>query len=117
MRQIVRNRILTRGNNRCVKCERTEELEIDHIIPLSRGGKEDEDNMQVLCAKCNREKSNGIDFGDFFIIGEHPDYISVERDTPLGAWSDKEFKKLFILMFKENDKRFGIEREYIEPIY
>ena len=33
-------------------------LEIDHIIPVSKGGCTIEDNLQTLCWKCNRAKSN-----------------------------------------------------------
>jgi hypothetical protein len=33
-------------------------VEVDHIIPLSRGGAElDEDNIQSLCAGCHRAKT------------------------------------------------------------
>lgn len=35
-------------------------LEIDHIIPISKGGFTREDNLQTLCWKCNRAKSNKI---------------------------------------------------------
>ncbi len=35
-------------------------LEIDHIIPLSKGGMTTEDNLQTLCWKCNRHKGNKI---------------------------------------------------------
>jgi len=33
-------------------------LEVDHIIPVSRGGLSVEENLQTLCWKCNRSKSN-----------------------------------------------------------
>lgn len=35
-------------------------LEIDHIIPVSKGGCTVENNLQTLCWKCNRAKSNKI---------------------------------------------------------
>lgn len=35
-------------------------LEIDHIVPVSKGGCTVEDNLQTLCWKCNRAKSNKI---------------------------------------------------------
>lgn len=35
-------------------------LEIDHIIPISKGGLSTPDNLQTLCWKCNRTKSNKI---------------------------------------------------------
>lgn len=35
-------------------------LEVDHIIPVSRGGMSTPDNLQTLCWKCNRTKSNKV---------------------------------------------------------
>lgn len=58
MRPIVRKRILEKYGYKCVNCGSTENLHIDHIIPLSIGGREDEDNMQILCRTCNLKKHN-----------------------------------------------------------
>src|SRR5690606_11149401 len=33
-------------------------LEVDHIVPLSKGGTSTPDNLQTLCWKCNRTKAN-----------------------------------------------------------
>jgi len=33
-------------------------LDVDHIIPRSRGGKTVYENLQLLCSKCNRSKGN-----------------------------------------------------------
>jgi len=35
-------------------------LEIDHIIPVSKGGCTEESNLQTLCWKCNRNKGSKI---------------------------------------------------------
>ncbi|CAD2074104.1 HNH endonuclease [Phocicoccus pinnipedialis] len=35
-------------------------LEIDHIIPISKGGLSEKENLQTLCWKCNRKKADKI---------------------------------------------------------
>lgn len=42
----------------CGKHFELEEMQADHITPWSKGGKTIVENCQLLCAKCNREKSN-----------------------------------------------------------
>jgi len=36
-------------------------LEVDHIVPRTKGGTNDPSNLQVLCVRCNRGKSNRDD--------------------------------------------------------
>jgi hypothetical protein len=49
-----------RDDGKCVKCGSKSDLEFDHIIPVSKGGSSTERNIQLLCVKCNREKSDKI---------------------------------------------------------
>lgn len=49
-----------RDGGRCVQCGSQKNLEYDHIIPVSKGGSNTERNIQLLCEKCNRVKSNHI---------------------------------------------------------
>ena len=53
--------IYERDGYRCRRCGVSEQyvsLEIDHIIPISKGGKSTYENLQTLCHKCNCEKGN-----------------------------------------------------------
>jgi len=56
----VRIAVWRRDEGKCVKCGRRDSLEYDHIIPLSKGGSNTVRNIELLCEKCNREKSNKI---------------------------------------------------------
>lgn len=48
--------VLARHSGRCAQCGSVERIEMDHIVPLSRGGAHSHDNVQPLCAPCNRRK-------------------------------------------------------------
>jgi len=50
--------VLDRYDDKCNECGREYHLQIDHIFPWSKGGLTEVDNLQVLCKKCNYEKSN-----------------------------------------------------------
>jgi hypothetical protein len=49
-----------RDEGKCVKCGSKENLEFDHIIPISKGGSNTARNIQLLCERCNREKGDSI---------------------------------------------------------
>ncbi len=62
----LRYQVLKRDNFKCCACGASPaknpavELHIDHIIPWSKGGKTELDNLQTLCSKCNLGKSNQL---------------------------------------------------------
>jgi 5-methylcytosine-specific restriction endonuclease McrA len=50
---------LTEQNEVCAICKKSKEnYEGDHIIPWSKGGKTDSENLQVLCISCHQSKSS-----------------------------------------------------------
>ena len=66
MTKKLRESIKKRDNYTCCNCgnsitiEPNLLLEIDHIIPVAKGGMTVEDNLQTLCWKCNRAKSDKV---------------------------------------------------------
>lgn len=57
--------IYERDGYRCRNCgisEKYAKLEIDHIIPIAKGGKTEYNNLQTLCHKCNVEKSDSLPY-------------------------------------------------------
>lgn len=54
----LKNKCLKRDKNKCVKCKSTTILEVDHIKELIDGGNNLLNNLQTLCRKCHRRKTN-----------------------------------------------------------
>ncbi len=61
----VRWRVLKRDGHRCLSCgaspaiDASVQLQIDHIVPVSKGGGNEEGNLRVLCRDCNAGKGVG----------------------------------------------------------
>ncbi len=56
----VQREVWRRDQGKCVECGSNENLEYDHIVPVSKGGSNTDRNIQLLCEKCNRSKGNRI---------------------------------------------------------
>ncbi len=57
----LRKRVREQAGDRCGYCRCAQRyvfgrLEIDHIVPMARGGTDDEDNLWLACWMCNRYK-------------------------------------------------------------
>lgn len=52
----LRNQVFERDGYKCVKCGATGNLQLDHIIPFSKGGKTEFNNLETLCKTCNLKK-------------------------------------------------------------
>jgi 5-methylcytosine-specific restriction endonuclease McrA len=68
----LRQKVLERDDYQCQKCgfkvtqsnqDLISFLHVDHRIPVSKGGLTEFSNLQVLCGKCNLQKSNKQDYG------------------------------------------------------
>lgn len=49
-----------RDGGACMRCGSKEKLHFDHVIPVAKGGGNDLENVQILCASCNLKKSDKI---------------------------------------------------------
>lgn len=80
----IRKRIMARDPI-CVRCKRkglaSETKEVDHIIPLSLGGSNKDDNLQGLCIPCHEEKTNQ-DFGKRNQAGSDVNGMPLDPDHP-----------------------------------
>jgi hypothetical protein len=60
----VKMRVVRRDNYTCQHCDkhlRDNEVEFDHIIPISKGGSSDEHNIRLTCHDCNADKSDKVE--------------------------------------------------------
>ncbi|MFI5802963.1 HNH endonuclease [Streptomyces sp. NPDC051561] len=53
----IKPRALARDGWACVACGSREALEVDHIIPIAKGGEWSLENAQTLCQPCHRSKT------------------------------------------------------------
>lgn len=64
MSDSIRYDVLKRDNYKCCICGMSAKdgikLHVDHIIPISKGGKTEMNNLQTLCERCNFGKSNKL---------------------------------------------------------
>lgn len=51
--------LLSKQKFKCAACSKrvADSYEVDHIVPLSKGGSNDIRNLQILCISCNRRKN------------------------------------------------------------
>ena len=58
-----KHKVLQRFGFACADCNRTKDevpIEVDHIVPVAKGGGDDYDNLQALCYECNMKKRDKI---------------------------------------------------------
>lgn len=50
--------LIERDGHQCKTCSSIQNITIDHITPLSKGGSDELENLQLLCRSCNSRKGN-----------------------------------------------------------
>jgi 5-methylcytosine-specific restriction endonuclease McrA len=54
--------ILNTFNHRCAYCGEEGKMEMDHVIPISKGGQTTKENIVPCCRSCNSKKNNHTDW-------------------------------------------------------
>jgi len=101
----IRYEVLKRAKTKCEWCGISNEeraIEVDHIIPRSKGGKDELYNFQALCYVCNTQKSNKDDTNVRKIKDSYND-----RDKECIFCNISKNK-----IIKENELAFVIEDNY-----
>jgi 5-methylcytosine-specific restriction endonuclease McrA len=86
----IRKHILDRDDNRCQYCGQIA-TQVDHVIPVAKGGLDIEENLVAACARCNYKKHDkDVDLfmrekvkADFFAEKWTPDRI-IPTPSPRG---------------------------------
>lgn len=53
--------VFARDGHTCLACGTSDRLTVDHILPVSKGGADDLDNLQTLCHSCNARKGARVE--------------------------------------------------------
>jgi len=56
----IRRAVFERDGGHCVECGSNFDLQYDHVLPVALGGATTVENLQLLCADCNRMKSDSL---------------------------------------------------------
>lgn len=91
-----RNRIYKRDNHQCVYCGSNKNLTLDHVIPKSRGGRNEWTNLVTSCFKCNLKKADRTPEEAKMTMRQKPYTPTLvnENVTISRVWND--FKKSFV---------------------
>lgn len=54
----IKSMVKARDGHCCINCGNPNDLTIDHLTPISRGGRHHSSNMATLCQPCNRLKAD-----------------------------------------------------------
>ena len=67
-----RHNIMKRDNFECQYCGSTKNLTLDHVLPRSRGGTSNWDNLLTACSRCNHGKGHRTPQEAGLVIRQQP---------------------------------------------
>ena len=109
-------KLAAKQKGQCARCKcdlsKVDEVHIDHIIPISKGGGEEENNKQLLCKRCNLSKGARLE-------------VSALNQTylPKQTFEDWDFKNdPFLKRYKSANlvpwtMKYAWEAEFVKRMY
>jgi 5-methylcytosine-specific restriction endonuclease McrA len=94
--KLTRTNLFVRDRGQCQYCHKKlnkSRFTIDHVIPRSKGGKTDWDNLVISCARCNTKKGDSLLKDINFKLNTHPsqpknNFFMVIADETPESWLD-----------------------------
>lgn len=69
---MTRQNIFKRDRSTCQYCGAKDHLTLDHVLPKSRGGKSNWDNLVTACQRCNAKKGDQTPEESGMLLKQHP---------------------------------------------
>ena len=106
----MRQKLLEKHDYACASCGISGEkvpLELAHILSLSQGGDDSEENITVLCPNCHRSfdrQPKEFEFLSFLtdLLRRHPDYSNAKKEAVLGK--ENRFRADIIIQRRINNR-------------
>jgi 5-methylcytosine-specific restriction endonuclease McrA len=98
-KSLSRKNILLRDHNTCQYCGRVHtpgELTLDHVIPKSKGGHSNWDNLVACCKRCNNRKGSSLPDEVGMRLLKHPQAFSLHVNRQIMRYlgrSDASWRK------------------------
>lgn len=107
--------VQSRDEGICIYCKSTENLQCDHVIPVSHGGPATSNNVVLACGSCNAIKSNSFRIDFLTIAFNHLLYVGENIDWVDGIFlpledRDEKFQEIFELDCVNCECRFKYHR-------
>ena len=99
---------------RCRECGDTEELEVDHIVPTSRGGGDERENLQVLCREHNAWKGAALP-SEFKSLLQQLEEEEEERSKAANGWLERHLSAMEKQRLREEEFE-RLDKEYQEGL-
>lgn len=110
---LLRTTVFKRDNYTCRSCNRKDNLTVDHIVQLSRGGTNNLENLQTLCKYCHEEKDNRKIFNRSF---NHNNYYGSHTNiNPVVQKLENAMKSGSAIKIKYTDINKNVTYREISP--